>query len=160
MFVPQQKGLTRQKIGAFQHFKTYVSYRFAYLSIFDNLTYQIDGETVHLYGHVVRPTLKSMAENRVAQLEGVTRADNQIEVLPVSPNDDRIRIAVASAVYGQPALNRYAMGAHPSIRIIVKNGDVTLDSVVNDDGARNIANIQARSVPGVFSVTNNLRIEK
>lgn len=131
-----------------------------FLTIFDNLGYSIDGDTVHLYGQVTRPTLKSQAANRIAHLEGVAHVDNRIEVLPLSPFDDRLRFAVARAVYGQPALNRYALGANPSIRIIVKNGNVTLEGFVNDTGARNIANIQANSVAGVFSVTNNLRVEK
>ena len=131
-----------------------------FLTIFDNLSYRIDGDTVHLYGQVIRPTLKTNAANRVAKLEGIAHVENHIEVLPLSPFDDRIRVAVARAVYGQPALNRYALGANPSIRIIVKNGNVTLEGVVNDDGARNIANLMANGVFGVFSVTNNLRIEK
>ena len=131
-----------------------------FLTIFDNLSYRIDGDTVHLYGQVIRPTLKSDAANRVAKLEGIAHVNNQIEVLPLSPFDDRIRLAVARSVYGQSALNRYALGANPSIRIIVKNGNVTLEGVVNDTGSRNIANIQANGVFGVFSVTNNLRIEK
>ena len=131
-----------------------------FLTIFDNLSYRIDGDTVHLYGQVIRPTLKSSAANRVARLEGIAHVDNQIEVLPLSPFDDRVRLAVARAVYGQSALNRYALGANPSIRIIVKNGNVTLEGVVNDTGARNIANIQANGVFGVFSVTNNLQVEK
>ena len=131
-----------------------------FLTIFDNLSYRIEGDTVHLYGQVIRPTLKSQAANRVARIEGVVHVDNQIEVLPLSPFDDRLRVAVARAVYGQPALNRYALGANPSIRIIVKNGNVTLEGVVDDTGARNIANIQANGVPGVFSVTNNLQVER
>lgn len=131
-----------------------------FLTIFDNLSYRVDGSTVHLYGQVIRPTLKSDAERRVARLEGITHVNNQIEVLPMSPFDDRLRMAVARAVYGQPAMNRYALGANPSIRIIVKNGNVTLEGVVNDVGSRNIANIQANGVSGVFSVTNNLRVER
>lgn len=131
-----------------------------FLSIFDNLSYRIDGDTVHLYGQVIRPTLKTQAANRIARLEGVVHVDNHIEVLPLSPFDDRLRLAIARAVYGQPALNRYALGANPSIRIIVKNGNVTLEGAVNDAGARNIANIQANGVPGVFSVTNNLRVAR
>jgi hyperosmotically inducible protein len=131
-----------------------------FLSIFDNLSYRVDGDTVHLYGQVTRPTLKSQAEKRIAQLEGITRVDNQIEVLPLSPFDNQIRFAVARAVYGQPAMNRYALGANPSIRIIVKNGNVTLEGVVADTGARNIANLMANGVFGVFSVTNNLQVEK
>jgi len=131
-----------------------------FLTIFDNLSYRVDGDTVHLYGQVIRPTLKSQAEKRVAQLEGIAYVNNQIEVLPLSPFDNQLRFAVARAVYGQPAMNRYALGANPSIRIIVKNGNVTLEGVVNDTGSRNIANIQANGVSGVFSVTNNLRVEK
>jgi len=131
-----------------------------FLTIFDNLSYRIDGDTVHLYGQVIRPTLKSGAANRVAKLEGVAHVENHIEVLPLSPFDDRIRVSVARAVYGQSSLNRYALGANPSIRIIVKNGNVTLEGVVADNGARNIANLMANGVSGVFSVTNNLRVEK
>ncbi len=131
-----------------------------FLTIFDNLSYRIDNGTVHIYGQVIRPTLKTEAANRVARLEGVTEVANHIEVLPLSPFDDRVRVAVARAVYGQPALNRYALGANPSIRIIVKNGNVTLEGVVNDAGARNIAFLQANGVSGVFSVTNNLRVER
>jgi len=131
-----------------------------FLTIFDNLSYRVDGDTVHLYGQVTRPTLKSQAEKRVSQLEGIARVDNQIEVLPLSSFDNQIRFAVARAVYGQPALQRYGLGANPSIRIIVKNGNVTLEGVVSDTGARNIANIQANGVFGVFSVTNNLQVER
>lgn len=131
-----------------------------FLSVFDNLSFRVDGDTVHLYGHVTRPTLKAQAAKLAAQVEGIQHVDNQVEVLPLSPFDDRLRVAVARAVYGQPALNRYAMGTNPSIRIIVKNGDVTLEGAVADNGARNIANIQANTVAGVFSVTNNLRVER
>jgi hyperosmotically inducible protein len=131
-----------------------------FLSVFDNLSFRVDGDTVHLYGQVTRPTLKAQAAKLAAQVEGIAHVDNQVEVLPLSPFDDRLRVAVARAVYGQPALNRYAMGTNPSIRIIVKNGDVTLEGIVADNGARNIANIQANTVAGVFSVTNNLRVER
>jgi hyperosmotically inducible protein len=131
-----------------------------FVTIFDNLAYRVDGDTIHIYGQVIRPTIKSQAANRLAKLEGVHRIDNQIEVLPLSPFDDRLRVAVARAVYGQPALNRYALGTNPSIRIIVKNGNVTLEGIVNNRGERNIANIQANSVAGVFSVTNNLHVER
>lgn len=130
-----------------------------FLSIFDNLAYRIDGDTVYLYGQVIRPTLKSQAANRVKSLEGVAKVENRIEVLPLSPFDNRIRLAVARAVYGQPAMNRYALGANPSIRIIVKNGNVTLEGIVANEMDRNIANLQANGVSGVFSVTNNLRVE-
>lgn len=130
-----------------------------FLTIFDNLSYSIDGDTIYLMGQVIRPTLSSMAENRVKMLEGVTKVVNKIEVLPLSPYDDRIRLAVARAVYGQSALNRYALGANPSIRIVVKNGTVTLEGIVNNELERTVANLSANAVAGVFSVTNNLQVE-
>jgi hyperosmotically inducible protein len=110
-------------------------------------------------GQVSRPTLKSDAERVVKDIEGVERVVNEIEVLPTSPNDDRIRLATYRTIYGHTALNRYALQAVPPIHIIVKNGNVTLEGVVANESDKNIANIQARSVPGVFSVTNNLRVE-
>ncbi len=130
-----------------------------YYNIFDNLAYQVNGDHVTLMGQVTRPTLKSDAENVVKNVEGVNSVTNNIEVLPLSPNDDRVRIATYRAIYGYPALQRYAMGAVPPIHIIVKNGNVTLTGVVANDGDKNIANIRANGVPGVFSVTNDLRVE-
>lgn len=130
-----------------------------YYGVFDNLSYRVDGGAVTLLGQVTRPTLKSSAENVVKDIEGVERVDNQIKVLPLSPNDDRIRLAVYRAVYGQTALNRYALQAVPPIHIIVENGKVTLEGVVANEGDKNIANVQANGVPGVFSVVNNLRVE-
>jgi hyperosmotically inducible periplasmic protein len=129
-----------------------------FLSVFDNLAYSVDGTTVTLYGQVTRPTLKSGAENVVQRLEGVDQVVNNIEVLPLSPFDDRIRIAVLRAVYRQPALQRYGLGARPSIQIVVKNGNVTLEGVVSNQADRNIAGLMANGVSGVFSVINNLRV--
>jgi hyperosmotically inducible periplasmic protein len=131
-----------------------------YFSVFDNLAYKVDGYNVTLMGQVTKPTLKSDAENVVKRIEGVEHVDNQIEVLPLSPNDDRIRRQLYRAIYGYPALQRYAMGVQQSIRIIVKNGNVTLEGVVDNETDKNIANIRARSVPGTFSVTNNLQVVK
>jgi hyperosmotically inducible periplasmic protein len=130
-----------------------------YYSIFDNLAYRVDGNTVTLFGAVTRPTLKSDAENVVKRIEDVTHVNNQIEVLPLSPMDDRIRVATYRAVYGYGPLQRYALGALPSIHIIVKNGHVTLEGVVASEGDKNIVNIRANGVPGVFSVSNDLRVE-
>lgn len=132
-----------------------------YYSVFDNLAFEVrpDG-TLVLLGQVVRPTLKSDAERRVKDIEGVERVDNQIEVLPVSSNDDRIRRDVYRAIYGHPALSRYAWGAVPPIHIIVRNGQVFLEGVVNGEADKNIANIQTNGVSGVFKVTNNLQVEK
>jgi hyperosmotically inducible protein len=131
-----------------------------YYGVFDNLAYKVDGNRVTLYGQVTRPTLKSDAENVVKNIEGVEGVTNNIEVLPLSPNDDRIRLAVYRAIYGHPALQRYQLSAVPSIHIIVRNGNVTLEGVVANEGDKNIANIQANGVPGVFSVTNHLQTEK
>ena len=130
-----------------------------FYGVFDNLAFQVDGGTVTLLGQVSRPTLKTDAERVVKSIEGVERVINRIEVLPLSPYDDRIRLATYRAIYGNTALNRYALQAVPPIHIIVKNGNVTLEGVVANEGDKNIADIQARSVPGVFSVTNNLRVE-
>ena len=132
-----------------------------YYGVFDDLSYRVDGSTVTLMGSVTRPTLKSSAENVVKKIEGVSSVKNEIEVLPLSPNDDRVRRAVARAIYGRGQLaTRYGFQAVPSIHIIVKNGNVTLTGVVINEGDKNIAGIQANGVPGVFSVTNNLRVEK
>jgi hyperosmotically inducible protein len=129
-------------------------------SVFDNFGYRVDGYKVTLFGQVTRPTLKKSAERVIRRIEGVESVDNQIEVLPLSPNDDRIRRAVFRAIYGDATLSRYALGAIPSIHIIVKNGDVTLEGMVAREADRNIANIRANGVSGVFSVTNNLKVEK
>jgi hyperosmotically inducible protein len=96
----------------------------------------------------------------VKRIEGVTRVVNNIEVLPLSPMDNRIRIAEYRAIYGFPSLNRYALGALPPIHIIVKNGNVTLHGVVVSQADKNTAGIRANGVPGVFSVTNDLQVEK
>jgi osmotically-inducible protein OsmY len=131
-----------------------------YYDVFDNLEYRVDGSQVILSGQVVRPTLKSGAENVVKNIEGVERVTNNIEVLPLSPNDDRLRIAVYRAIYGQTALQRYSMRSVPPIHIIVRNGNVALEGVVANEGDKNIANIQANGVSGVFSVKNTLRVEQ
>jgi hyperosmotically inducible protein len=130
-----------------------------YYGVFDNLAYRVDGSTVTLLGQVTRPTLKSDAENVVKGIEGVEHVNNQIQVLPLSSMDDRIRIATYRAIYSQPGLDRYAMQAVPPIHIIVDNGKVTLEGVVNNQGDKDRAALQANGVAGVFSVTNNLRVE-
>jgi hyperosmotically inducible protein len=126
--------------------------------VFDNLEYTINGSEVILTGQVVRPITKSDAETSVKKLEGVTRVVNNITVLPLSEFDDQIRRAEFRAIFSGASLGRYAMGPVPSIHIIVNNGHVSLDGVVSNQMDYNIANIRANSVPGVFSVTNNLRI--
>jgi len=131
-----------------------------YYGVFDNLSFKVEGNTISLYGQVTRPTLKSSAERVVKDIEGVEKVVNNIEVLPLSPNDDQIRLAMYRTIYGHAALNRYALQAVPPVHIIVKNGNVTLEGVVATQMDKQIAEVQARSVPGVFSVTNNLRVEQ
>lgn len=131
-----------------------------YYGVFDNLAYRVSGDTVTLYGQVTRPTLKSDAERVVKGIEGIGTVRNEIEVLPLSPNDDRIRLAVYRAIYGEPALQRYGLQAVPPIHIIVKNGNVTLMGVVGNEGDKNIAGIRAKGVPGVFNVSNEVQVEK
>ena len=129
-----------------------------YYGVFDELSFQVDGSRVVLTGEVARPFLKSDAANAVRHIPGVTGVTNNIEVLPLSPFDDRVRLAEYRAIYRRDSLSRYAMGTQPSIRILVKNGHVTLDGVVDNQMDRNLAGIYANGVPGVFSVTNNLRV--
>ena len=131
-----------------------------YYNVFDNLAFRVDDGTVTLLGQVSRPTLKADAERVVKSIEGVERVKNEIEVLPLSPEDDRIRIAAFRAIYGEPPLDRYALQAVPPIHIIVKNGHLTLEGVVANEADKNLAGIRANSVRGVFSVTNHLRVEK
>ena len=128
-------------------------------SVFDIIKYRIDDSKVTLMGAVTRPALKNEAENAVKKIEGVEAVDNQIEVLPPSPSDDQIRRAEYRAIYSQPGLERYGVGSLQAIHIIVKGGQVTLEGVVAGQGDKDLANVEARRVPGVFSVTNNLQVE-
>lgn len=131
-----------------------------YYGVFDNLAYKIEGNTVTLYGQVVRPTTREDAERRVARISGVERVINNIEVLPLSSFDDSIRIQTYRAIFNTGGLYRYALGANPSIHIVVRNGNVTLEGVVANDADKQLAYMAASSVPGVFSVTNNLHAER
>ena len=156
-------------------------------SVFDWLTFGFHGKTLVLKGYASRPILKSDAANAVKGIPGIESVDNQIEVLPLSPNDDRVRAAVYSRIYTQPTLRKYnanqgniaqAMGpggrsfgmmaggitnnppiGFHAIHIIVKNGNVTLYGVVNNEMDSNIAGIQANSAPGAFSVDNDLIVQ-
>jgi hyperosmotically inducible periplasmic protein len=130
------------------------------VTVFDNLAYKVDGYTVTLLGQVVLPITKSDAEGYVKHIEGVEKVDNQIEVLPPSPMDDGLRRRLFRAIYGYPSLQKYALGVQKPIRIVVKNGRVTLEGVVDNDGDKNLAGLRANSVSGAFSVTNNLQVVK
>ncbi len=128
--------------------------------IFDNLEFSISEiDTVTLSGQVTRPSLKSDAERTVLNIEGVGKVINKIEVLPISPADERIRLAAYRTIFSKPGLDLYAMRAVPPIHIIVNNGSITLVGVVANEMERNVAGIAAREVPGAFSVVNNLRVE-
>ena len=132
-----------------------------YYGVFDNLSYKVDADgTVTLLGQVARPVLKSDAENAVKRIEGVTKVVNNIEVLPTSINDDRIRHAVYRAIYSNSVLSQYQLRAVPPIHIIVKNGNVTLEGAVARQMDKQVAGIQANGVSGVFSVTNNLMVDE
>ena len=132
-----------------------------YYGVFDDLAFKVDGGTVTLLGAVTRPTLKSDAEAAVKHIEGVERVINEIEVLPLSPMDDSIRVAEYRAIYGDPALStRYGYRSLPPIHIIVKNGHVTLEGAVANKTDADLAYLRANAVPGVFSVTNDLQVEK
>jgi hyperosmotically inducible periplasmic protein len=131
-----------------------------YLTVFDNLGYKVDGYDVTLAGQVTKPSVKSDAESAVKRIEGVEKVDNQIEVLPVSPADDRIRQSLYRAIYNYPPLQRYGLPVFKPIRLMVKNGNVTLEGVVDSVADKNLAGLRANGVPGVFSVKNNLVVGK
>ena len=134
-------------------------FQLPYYTIFDFLAFRVEpGGTLRLLGQVVRPTLKDDAERRVKGIEGIDKVINDIEVLPVSPTDDAIRQAVARNIYRSDALDRYGFGSQPSIRIIVKNGRVVLEGVVDNESDKSVAGIKAREVNGVFEVKNNLMV--
>lgn len=147
--------------------------------VFDYLHFAIKGNTVILKGEASRPILKSSAENVVKKIEGVGSVENDIEVLPNSPNDDRIRAAVYRRIYGQPSLQKYTSNRGPrftsltrrtmgitydppigyhAIHIIVKNGNVTLYGIVDNEADFAMAEMQANQTPGVFSVDNDLQV--
>jgi len=129
-----------------------------HLNVFDNIEFQVNAYEVTLLGQVTRPVVKSDAERAVKSIEGVEKVNNQIEVLPTSPSDDRLRAALFRAIYQFPSLQRYALPVIQPIRIIVRNGRVTLEGVVDSEADKNTAGIRANTVPGIFEVKNNLRV--
>ena len=158
---PREAGTAR----SLEYIKREVRHELATLpwyGVFDWLEYQVQPDgTVILSGQVVRPTTKSDAEARVKQIEGVTRVINEIEVLPLSPQDDRLRIALYRAIYNwdSPLFTKYGIRAVPPIHIIVKNGRATLKGVVDSEMDKQLAYTAARGVAGLFEVTNDLRVE-
>ena len=128
--------------------------------VFDNLAFEVNGSTVTLYGQVYRPITRSRAEKFVKGVNGIEQVINKIEVLPLSGFDDRIRVQAVRSVNDTAGLYRYLLGTNPSLRIIVRNGDVTLEGMVSDETDKRLAFFAVNSIPGVFSVTNNLRTER
>ena len=131
-----------------------------YYNVFEDLSYRVENGVVTLSGAVTWPVTARNAEAAVKRLPGVERVDNQIEVLPLSNYDHRLRLQTYNAVYGFAPLQRYGWGTQPSIRILVKNGNVTLSGAVRTKSDSDMAFLRANAVPGAFSVTNELRIER
>jgi hyperosmotically inducible protein len=130
-----------------------------WLSVFDNLEYRVQGNNVTLLGQVTNPAVKDEAGKAVKGIEGIGQIDNQIEVLPASQMDDQIRRAEFRSIYSFGPLERYAQSAVQSIHIVVKGGHVTLDGFVDNVGDKEAAEIRAKTVPNVFSVTDNLQVK-
>ena len=131
-----------------------------YYGVFDNIAFRVDGDTVTLYGKVIRPTTRKSAERVVGKINGVENVVNNIEVLPLSNFDDSIRLRTLRTLQNGGSLYRYFLGASPSVKIIVDRGNITLEGFIANRGDYNLANILARGVQGAFSVKNNLIIEK
>lgn len=151
---------TRPNISAIPNQVQHELAMLPWYGVFDHLEFQVSGTEVVLSGQVIseHATTRDDAARFVKSIPGVTKVVNNIEVLPPSLFDDQIRRAEFRTVFSQADLGRYTMGAIPQVHIIVKNGHVSLEGVVMNQMDKNIAGIAANTVPGVFSVENNLRI--
>ena len=130
--------------------------RYAYFTIFDTVSADVDGGAVVLTGKVTSPFKATEIAKRAAKVDGVRSVTNRIETLPVSSFDDELRLRIARAIYNHPALTIYGHGLNPSIHVIVERGRVTLDGVVNNDADRVVAGMAARGFQ-TFKVTNDLK---
>jgi hyperosmotically inducible protein len=129
-------------------------------TIWDNITYRVQNGNVELDGQVSQPFKKDDLGRIGQRIPGVVSVTNNLKVLPLSPNDDRLRQQVARAIFRDPVLSRYSMGVVPSIHIIVDNGRVTLEGVVSSVSEKNIAGIRAGGAGLSFgAITNNLVVE-
>jgi hyperosmotically inducible protein len=128
-------------------------------NVFDTFSVRVDGYWVTLTGKVTHPATKTDAEHALRRIAGATAVNNEIDVLPWSPDDERLRKSLYRAVYGHPAVEKLAVRAIPPIRLIVENGHVTLEGAVPNSAAKSAAEMQANNVAGVFSVTNRLLVE-
>jgi hyperosmotically inducible protein len=129
-----------------------------FLTVFDNLQYSVNGSEVTLQGWVTNDAVKDDAGRAVKGIEGVTKVNNNIQLLPASPFDEQSRRAEFRAIYGFPALEKYASGTLLPIHIIVNGGHVTLEGTVLSQADKDIVTVRANSVPNVFSVMNNLKV--
>jgi hyperosmotically inducible periplasmic protein len=127
--------------------------------VFDELGFTLQGDTVILNGEVRRAILKSESEAAVRKMAGVANVINNVEILPLSPMDDSLRVATYRAVYSMPGFERYEIQAFKPIKIIVKNSNITLDGVVGLPLDKILAEKAARNVPFALSITNNLTID-
>lgn len=132
--------------------------QYPHFTIFDTVNTQIDNGVVTLTGRVTMPYKRSDIEKRVARVQGVSRVDDRIEVLPASQFDDQLRFGIARAIYRHPAFQMYGSMVNPPIHVIVERGHVTLDGVVQSEVDKTIARSIASSFPA-FSVKNNLKTE-
>ena len=132
--------------------------QYPHFTIFDSVSAQVDNGTVTLVGKVTMPYKKNDIEKRVARIDGVHEVVNKITVLPVSSFDDELRFRIARAIYGNSNFWNYGSMANPPIHVIVENGHVTLDGVVNSNTDRMLARSIASSF-GAFSVTNDLKTD-
>jgi hyperosmotically inducible periplasmic protein len=131
-----------------------------YYGVFDDLTYSVDDIGVVTVSGATRTyVVRNSAINAVKQVPGVARVEDKVEVLPQSPYDDNIRVRAYNAIFNYPALSRYAINSRPPIRIIVNRGNVTLDGVVNNELDRTLIENRIRTLGGIFSVTNRLRLD-
>jgi hyperosmotically inducible periplasmic protein len=132
--------------------------RVGYGNAFNAITVSVNNGVATLGGHALGPVAKESALNLAKRTPGVQNVVDKIQVDPLSPMDDQLRVRVARTVYGYPSLNKYAINPANPIRITVINGHVILSGVVDNQADKNVAGIQANTVPGVFSVTNNLQV--
>jgi osmotically-inducible protein OsmY len=143
-------GQVRHEIAMYTHY-----------TIFDDINFRVNQGRVELNGEVNQPYKKSDLEKIVAHVPGVESVTNQLEVLPLSPMDDQLRLRVARAIYSYPALSRYRQGVLPTIHIIVDNGHVTLTGVVATDFDKQVAGVRAATAGLSFGpINNDLRVEK
>ena len=132
---------------------------YPYYGVFDDLSFKVQNGQVSLYGEVTQPIKKSDVHNIIARLPGVEGVSDNIQVLPLSNNDNLLRRQIAASIYRYPSLSRYGMGTHPSIHIIVDNGHVTLTGVVDTQADKNTAGIRASGAGLSFgSIVNNLQV--